>query len=212
MPPPTQHSPLPPDGLVLCGGLGRRLGGLDKGLLPVGPHSAAEHALHLLRPLCRRLYISANRHHAFYEELDDSTLVADRRTGFPGPLAALEALQGHPLAPTLLVLPCDMPLLDRRVLHLLLQRLEDDAALDLVHARGGGRDHYLCAALRTRCLAGAAAHLDRRSHSVRGWLESLNVAPLETPTGLLDGLRNFNHREDWEALGSGPAAGAVEHS
>ena len=47
-------------GLVLNGGLARRLGGVDKGLVLLAGRPMIAHAIERLRPQCARLAISAN--------------------------------------------------------------------------------------------------------------------------------------------------------
>ncbi len=48
-------------GLVLAGGLARRMGGIDKGLVDLGGKPMIEHVLAALRPQVGRLLINANR-------------------------------------------------------------------------------------------------------------------------------------------------------
>lgn len=189
------------DGLVLAGGRGRRLGGRDKGLQPVAGATAAARAAGLLRPLCRQLYLSANRHlDAYAQTLPDARLLPDLRPGFPGPLAALEAAQAVPTAPLLLLLACDLPLLSPTVPALLLRELRDEADLDVVCAAAGDRAQYLCAALRRRALAAARWQLDAGEPAVHGWIAQLRHRALPLPPALAPGLRNFNSTADWATL------------
>ena len=74
-------------GIVLAGGAGSRVGGADKGLLPLGGRPLVEHVLERLRPQCDRLLIVANRN------LDDyaryAPVLHDDNEGHAGPLAGL---------------------------------------------------------------------------------------------------------------------------
>jgi len=199
------------DGLLLCGGLGRRAGGRDKGLLRVDGESAVARAATLLRPHCERLFVSANRHLDDYRrEVPDARIVPDLRDGFPGPLAALEAAAAVVEAPLLLSLPCDLPLLDRQVPQLLLEALFAEPATQLVHASDGERPQYLCAALRRECLALAAGELDAGRHAVRDWLARLRRRALPLTPELQRGLRNFNDSADWAALAPPGTQGGPE--
>jgi molybdopterin-guanine dinucleotide biosynthesis protein A len=99
-------------GLVLAGGRGTRMGGVDKGLQRLHGEPLAAHALKRLAPQTGALLISANRHAEVYAELGapfGAAVVADTLTGFPGPLAGL--LAGLRAAGTEFVLsaPCDSP-------------------------------------------------------------------------------------------------------
>ena len=98
-------------GLVLAGGQGTRMGGADKGLLPLAGRSLAWHALERLRPQVGSLAISANRNLQDYRALG-VPVWPDLETGgaaFPGPLGGM--LAGLSACPTewLMVVPCDAP-------------------------------------------------------------------------------------------------------
>ncbi|MGY0197291.1 molybdenum cofactor guanylyltransferase MobA [Leptothrix sp. BB-4] len=99
-------------GLVLSGGEGRRMGGLDKGLQAHAGTPLAQRAAQRLAPQVGTLALNANRH------LDDyrawgwpvwPDALPDGVTGRPGPLAGW--LTGLTLArtPWLLTVPCDSP-------------------------------------------------------------------------------------------------------
>ncbi|MGA1640240.1 MAG: molybdenum cofactor guanylyltransferase MobA [Steroidobacteraceae bacterium] len=94
-------------GLVLAGGRGRRLGGIDKGLLELHGQPLAARALARLDKYARHVLISANRHLDTYATLG-ARLVHDDPPG-RGPLGGM--LAGLRACPTdwLLCLPCDMP-------------------------------------------------------------------------------------------------------
>jgi molybdopterin-guanine dinucleotide biosynthesis protein A len=188
------------DGLLLSGGRGSRVGGADKGLMMTGRQSVAERTLELLRPLCRTLYISANRNLSAYRSLPNSCVISDRRD-YPGPLGGLESLAGRPVAPLLLILPNDLPLLDPAIPKILLQEITAaDSSLDLVYASDGQREHYLCACLRSRCLRGVSDALDRGNHRVSNWLEQLSTRSVTFEGSLGESLRNFNSPADWAEL------------
>ncbi len=185
------------EGLILCGGTGSRLGGRDKGLIPYAGRTAVECVAETLRPLCSRLLISANRNLERYEALGIGTVFADRRDGFQGPLAALEAAAGHSQAPLLLVLPCDIPEVSTDLVGRLLEALTADPQCDVVHAATGSDSHYLCAALRSACLAGVSARLDRGERAVRHWLAGLQVQRQLFTGRHAAELRNLNQPQDW---------------
>jgi CTP:molybdopterin cytidylyltransferase MocA len=99
-------------GLVLAGGRGTRMGGVDKGLQLLHGEPLAAHVLKRLAAQTGPLLISANRHAEVYAGLGapfGAAVVADTLAGFPGPLAGL--LAGLRAAGTEFVLsaPCDSP-------------------------------------------------------------------------------------------------------
>lgn len=129
-------------GVILAGGAGSRVGGADKGLLPLCGRPLIEHALERLRPQCAHVLIVANR------DVDDyagfAPAVRDEAAGHAGPLAGLVAafafLQAnrHALPDWLLTVPVDCPDPPRDLatrLHAALAAKED-AACALVSVAG----------------------------------------------------------------------------
>src|SRR5438132_12731327 len=93
-------------GIVLAGGLGRRMGGVDKGLQPLHGKAMVEHVLARLAPQVDDIVINANQNLERYAAFGHQ-VVSDRVGGFAGPLAGLHAgleAIAHPLAVTV---PCD---------------------------------------------------------------------------------------------------------
>ena len=101
--------PVPVTGLILAGGRGSRLGGIDKGWLPFEGAALIELAIAALRPQVREIVISANRHIGRYRDLGCAVVEDDAEHAGAGPLAGI--LAGFRVAPSELVLciPCDTP-------------------------------------------------------------------------------------------------------
>lgn len=179
-------------GLILAGGAGRRMQNRDKGLIPWQGEPLVAHAARNLRPLVSRLLISCNRNLDHYCSFADD-VIADDRGGYQGPLAGLEAASGQVSTPLLLVSPCDMPGVSPAVLARLRDALAEgrERELDAVYLSSGGREHYLCLAVRRAALAGLTAYLDSGGRSVRGWLATLDTQCLfvDLPQ---EALRNIN--------------------
>lgn len=96
-------------GLVLAGGRGTRMGGVDKGLQDFHGQPLALHALNRLRPQVGPLILSANRHLDAYAAFGVPVL-PDADTEFAGPLAGMLAGLTHCTTPYLATVPCDAPL------------------------------------------------------------------------------------------------------
>jgi molybdopterin-guanine dinucleotide biosynthesis protein A len=96
-------------GLVLAGGQGTRMGGLDKGLQSFQGQPLALYALERLRPQVGALMLSANRHMSNYAALG-VPVWADADAEFAGPLAGILAGLEHCSTPYLATVPCDAPL------------------------------------------------------------------------------------------------------
>jgi molybdopterin-guanine dinucleotide biosynthesis protein A len=95
-------------GIVLAGGRGSRMGGVDKGLQPYRGMPLAMNALLRLGPQVGRLMINANRNLAAYESMG-VPVWPDTLAEFAGPLAGLLAGLEHCQTPYLVTVPCDTP-------------------------------------------------------------------------------------------------------
>lgn len=114
-------------GLVLCGGRGSRMGGVDKGLQPLQGRPLVEHVLERLTPQVGALLINANRNLTRYADYGLPVL-PDAQADYPGPLAGLLAGMRACRTPWLLAVPCDAPRLPLDLAARLSQAAERDGA------------------------------------------------------------------------------------
>ncbi|NUX56978.1 molybdenum cofactor guanylyltransferase MobA [Paraburkholderia youngii] len=163
-------------GLVLAGGRGTRMGGVDKGLQPLRGEALAAHVLRRLAPQTGPLMISANRHADIYAALGApyrATVVADTLPDFPGPLAGM--LAGLRAAGTayLLSVPCDSPWLPADLAARLADALDanhaDIVTVTTIDIRGETTLHPVFALMRTAVADDLAAFLAAGERKVRAW-------------------------------------------
>ena len=95
-------------GVILAGGRARRMGGQDKGLIPLAGRPLIEWVMEGLAPQVHRLLINANRNRERYGRYG-YTVVADEIGGFQGPLAGFLSAMHACETPWLVVVPCDGP-------------------------------------------------------------------------------------------------------
>ncbi|ARS54123.1 molybdenum cofactor guanylyltransferase MobA [Kushneria konosiri] len=126
-------------GVVLAGGQGRRMGGVDKGLVELAGRSLVSHVLSVITPQVGQVMINANRHHDVYAALG-YPVVSDVITGSAGPLAGFHAALKAASTPLLLMVPCDTPSLPDTLVASLLATLENHK-VDIVFARDQARAH-----------------------------------------------------------------------
>src|SRR5215468_5602180 len=112
-------------GLVLAGGLARRMGGGDKALIRIGETTILERVLERLTPACRGIVLNANGDAARFQRFD-LPVVADSVEGFAGPLAGILAgldwtAAHRPDIAWLASVPGDCPFLPRDVVNRLHQ-------------------------------------------------------------------------------------------
>jgi molybdopterin-guanine dinucleotide biosynthesis protein A len=174
--------------LVLAGGRGMRMGGVDKGLEAFRGQPLAHHALHRLAaqqggPL-HGVLINANRNAEHYRALGEATcganrvrVVADRLPDFSGPLAGFQAGLDLCTSPLLLTVPCDSPLFPLDMVQRLLSALiAQNAEIAVVHAPEVGRDGQLAlrsqpvfCLMRANLLDSLSQFLERGGRKVEAW-------------------------------------------
>jgi molybdopterin-guanine dinucleotide biosynthesis protein A len=131
-------------GLLLAGGLARRMGGGDKGLKPLGGRPILAHILERVRPQLGPMAINANGDPARFAEFG-LPVVPDALAGNPGPLAGvltgMEWARAHaPQCAYVVTVPTDAPFLPRDLVPRLFEAMET-AGADMACAASGGRTH-----------------------------------------------------------------------
>ena len=140
-------------GVVLAGGAGRRMGGVDKSALVVGGITLLDRVLSAVRPVCDRLIVVGPQRPTGVAGV---TFVSEAEPG-GGPVPAILAgLQAAPGCDVVLVLATDLPLLLPHHLRRLLDALDDH---DAAAATDDGRPNPLLAAYRAAALGARAARL-----------------------------------------------------
>ena len=114
-------------GLILAGGRGSRMGGVDKGLQNHQGLPLAMHALMRLSLQVGHVMINANRNLGAYESLG-VPVWPDALPDYPGPLAGFLAGLEHCETPYLVTVPCDTPGFPIDLVERLAAALEADSA------------------------------------------------------------------------------------
>jgi molybdenum cofactor guanylyltransferase len=99
-------------GILLAGGRGTRMGGVDKGLQLYNDLPLAKHAIQQLQPQVGSLLINANRNLEIYEAWGrqfSAAIVIDGLADFAGPLAGFLVGLQRCKTPYLVTVPCDTP-------------------------------------------------------------------------------------------------------
>lgn len=163
-------------GVVLAGGLARRMGHQDKGLMVFDGQPLISYALAALAPLVDDVLISANRNQEIYRAFGFE-VIADGNDRFDGPLAGILAAMRATLAPILLVLPCDSPLVKSQHLQKLLKTLKDD--VDIAVAFDGKRLHPVFAAIKTKLQSDLELYLQKGERKLQTWIEQHGVVKVD---------------------------------
>lgn len=192
-------------GLVLAGGQGRRMGGLDKGLQPFEGRPLAAHALARLAPQVGALMLSANRHLDAYAALG-VPVWPDALPGYAGPLAGLASGLAHCTTPWLACVPCDAPRFPTDLVDRLMHAAMAAATpVDVAVARSPqGLQPTFCL-LHRRCEAPLAHCLSGGGRKLRDWLAAQPHVTVDFDDAAA--FANLNTLEDLHALQAPPAAG-----
>ncbi len=124
-------------GLILAGGRGSRMGGVDKGLQSHHGMPLAMHALLRLAPQVGEVMINANRNLGAYESMG-VPVWPDALPDYAGPLAGFLAGLERCETPYMVTIPCDSPLFPDDLVARLAQALEaNDAEIAMAATREG---------------------------------------------------------------------------
>jgi molybdopterin-guanine dinucleotide biosynthesis protein A len=187
-------------GLILNGGLARRMGGADKGLVALAGKPMLAHVVERLRPQCAALALNANGAASRFAAFG-LPVVADDPPGFAGPLAGvLAGLEfcacAAPAMTHVATLAADTPFAPRDfVARLHSARLASDAVVAV--GASGGRTHHV-AALWPVELAPALrrALIEEGQRKVEDFAARFRVALVEWPSEPIDPFFNVNTPED----------------
>jgi molybdopterin-guanine dinucleotide biosynthesis protein A len=164
-------------GLLLAGGMGRRMGGADKGLVVLDGRPMAAWVLDRLRPQVGTLLINANRNPEMWNSFG-YPLVADRITGYAGPLAGIHAGLAICATPLLVTAPCDSPFMPTDLVARLATALEQEEA-DLAVVRSNGRLQPVFALMRRSVLDSLEGYLDEGGRKIDTWFAMLRMAVVD---------------------------------
>jgi molybdenum cofactor guanylyltransferase len=164
-------------GVILAGGMGRRMGGADKGLIEFLGRPMIEHVAERLRPQVGEILINANRELAHYGSLG-YPVIEDEIGGFAGPLAGLHKAMLVAAHPYVLTVPCDSPLLPHNLAERLMNGLMVRDA-DLAVAKTGIQSHPVFCLCRTALLPNLEAFLKDGGRKIDAWYSTLEVAEVQ---------------------------------
>jgi molybdenum cofactor guanylyltransferase len=187
-------------GLILAGGLARRMGGGDKARIRIGDKTILERVLARLSPQCAALIINANGDPARFAD-SGLTVVPDDVPGFAGPLAGILAAldwaaANRPDIADLVSVPGDCPFLPGDLVAR-LDAARAAARVPLACARSGEWRHPVVGlwpvALRSD-LRHALVEEDLRKIEV--WTARHGIACADWPVDPVDPFFNVNTPED----------------
>jgi molybdopterin-guanine dinucleotide biosynthesis protein A len=189
-----------PLGIILAGGLSRRMGGGDKCLRPLGGKPILAHIIERARPQVSGLALNANGDPARFAGFG-LPVVADSVEGFAGPLAGIlagldwAAVQS-PQSRYMASFASDAPFLPLDLVARLMSAVEA-AGADLACAASGGQAHPVFGLWRVDLRdALRRALVEEHIHKVDRWTSRYKLVEVDFATEPLDPFFNANRPED----------------
>lgn len=183
--------------IVLCGGRGTRMGGVDKGLVTLANKPLVQHVLERLNTQVDEIFINANRQIPHYQTFNYPVLM-DKNADFIGPLAGFQLGLQHARNDYLLTVPCDSPFIPADLVARLSKSLIAHDA-DMAVASSDGAAHPVFSLCKTSVLPNLLAYMASGERRVSAWQKSLHYIEVDFSDGS-EGFINVNTLEDLAAL------------
>ncbi len=182
-------------GLILSGGAGSRLGGINKGLVMVEDKPLVQWVYDALLPQVHHIYISANEDIAEYQKVSPYILQDDEQFYRDGPLAGIHSIKDFVEPEDIIqVVTCDLPLLPNDLVIKQLSKLQYEN-LDAVYPKDHEREHYGLLMFKAKHLDEIESLLVQKQRRIRDFLAQMNNDSL-----LFEDSTAFINGNDWGAV------------
>lgn len=178
-------------GIVLAGGKGSRMGGVDKGLQTLRGKPMIDWVLARFAPQVAEIVINANQNLQTYGKYGHR-VVSDEIGGFAGPLAGLHAGLKAAAYPLVVTVPCDSPFLPADLVSRMVSSLKEN---DLAVARTGNQPHPVFALMKRDVRESLEAFLASGGRKIDAWYAALKVVEVGFDDEA-DAFRNINTLEE----------------
>ena len=184
-------------GVILAGGRAKRMGGVDKGLVPIGGRPMIAWVIDALRPQVAGVMINANRSHESYGQFG-CPVIDDGDSEFRGPLAGMASAMRIARTPYIAVVPCDSPLLGGELVERLYAAVASSGSPVAV-AHDGERLQPVFALLACDLLQDLAGYLDDGQRKIDRWYARHGYESVDF-SDVADSFANINAPEDRSVL------------
>lgn len=180
-------------GVILAGGLGRRMGGIDKGLQELRGQPMVHWVVERLAPQVDELLINANQNSERYAAFGHP-VVPDQIPDFAGPLAGLHAALSAAAHPLVATAPCDSPFLPADLVSRLRAAMAA-AKADLAVARTFDQPHPVFCLCKREVLPHLTEFLESGGRKIDRWYSTLNIVEVSFDDEA-EAFENINTREE----------------
>jgi molybdopterin-guanine dinucleotide biosynthesis protein A len=194
----THHASLI-TGVILAGGQGRRMGGVDKGLKALRGRPMVQWVIERLEPQVDELLINANQNLETYEHFG-YRVIPDEIGGFAGPLAGLHRGLSEARHPLVTTAPCDSPFLPQDLIARLYSALSRENA-EIAVARTGDQPHPVFCLCRANVREDLTAFLAAGGRKIDAWYARLKVVevPFDDQAAAFSNINTPDELESFEA-------------
>ncbi len=193
----------PVTGVVLAGGLGRRMGGVDKGLRELHGKPMVAAVITRFAPQVDELLINANQNADVYAQFG-YRVIPDVIGGFAGPLAGLHAALAAATHALVATAPCDSPFLPLDVVARLHAAMKTNDA-QLTVAKTGEQPHPVFCLCRRDVLPHLEQFLAAGGRKIDAWYATLKVVEVAFDD-VADAFSNINSPQELAAFEKSPPA------
>ena len=199
------NNPTKITGVILAGGLARRMNNQDKGLITYKGRPMVSYAIAALTAIADQTIINANRNKEQYKAFG-LPVVADQTDSFDGPLAGVLTAMIYTDADVLIVMPCDSPLIKAEHLQKLLATRATKNA-DVAVAFDGERLHPVFLAIKTSLKSGLQNYLACGQRKMDRWLEQQKMvkADFSNEPEIFTNINTLTELSELEAKGESTA-------
>lgn len=188
--------------IILAGGRATRMGGIDKGLIHLANKPLIEYVIERIKPQVDELFINANRQLDAYQAYG-LPILQDLNHDFIGPLAGFQLGLSHAQFDSVLIVPCDSPLVPTDLAACLLTALTKHQA-EIVVAKSDGNTHPVFCLCKKSVLTSLEGYLEQGERKISTWQKSLKYLELDLSNpnaqGITEAFINLNTFEELNAL------------
>lgn len=180
-------------GVILAGGMARRMGGDDKGLKLFKGKPLIKHVITALKPQLDTIIINSNRNIEVYQQFGYQ-VITDSVADFCGPLAGMLSAMQFIDDNYILTAPCDAPMISAQYRQRMMETLLNEQA-DIAVASDGDRMQPVFSLIPTRLQEDLAQYLAQGDRKIDLWFEQYKLAVVDF-SDQTDSFINLNTLDD----------------
>lgn len=179
-------------GVVLAGGKSSRFGS-NKALCKYGDKYFMHHIIELMRPYTKEIVISGYRPE--YEDIE-ITILKDEYPDI-GPIGGIYTALKESTTPWILVLTCDMPLVSKEIIMMMLASCKGDNIIGWQHDKIFTTFPLLISKSALPAINNA---INEKRYRIKQMFEIGNSRKIIIPDALLPNFANINTQDDYKEL------------